>query len=86
MDREKIIDLIGEYDNLTAVFYMGDEIPAMHHMDILSVEDYDDEIVVRGTGSDYVILTGNPKVKEDPYGDTEYIFGTGNYRIGIILL
>jgi len=85
MDREKFFEMVGEYNNLTVIFYNGDEIPAMTHMDIVSVEDYDEEILIRGNGSDFIMLYGDPELKEEPFDDTEYLFGEGNFHIGIIL-
>jgi len=84
MDKEKFFDMLGEYDNLKVYIYADDEIISKFDMDIVHVEEYGDEIVVRGTGTAFISLQGDPELDEVPFEDTEYIFKNGSTRIGVI--
>ena len=78
--KEQFFELLGEHDKINVAFYVGQDLPAMLKMNVVSVEDYDDEIVVRGDGGEFIILPGDPVFNEE---DEEYIFGKEIFQIGI---
>ena len=83
MNKEKFFDTLGECDILTIILYCNEEIPAKFNLNVVSVEDYDDEIIVRGDGTSFVSLQGEPRIIED-LGDTEFIFKNGNCEVGVV--
>ena len=80
MLKEKFFETLGNYDHVTATIYVGDEIPVVFKMPIVSVEDYDDEVCIRGEGEAFLILSGEPAFDEE----NEYVFDQGAYQVGII--
>ena len=85
MLRETFLDLLGNYGNITITFYSGDEIPAIVKMDVISIEDYNDEIVVRGENGEFVILQGEPEETSSPVDGKEFIFTNNDLKIGVVL-
>ena len=83
MTREMFLNALDEHNNLTAVVYVGDEIPLKVDMNVMSVEDYDDEIVVRGDRNTFIILPGDPEVHEEPFDETEFVFTQDSYQVGV---
>ena len=79
MLKEKFFETLGDYDHVTATLYVGDEIPMIFKMPIVSVENYDEEVCIRGEGGTFLILSGDPTVDEEG----EYLFDQGNYQVGI---
>lgn len=86
MEREKFLNFLGEYNNLTIIFYYFDEIPAILKIEIESLEEYDDEIIIRGNNNTYIILQGEPTMIKNEENEEEYVFKNGNLNIGVIIL
>ena len=84
MGKEMFFDMLGEYDNFKVIFYNGLEILSMFDMSIENVEEYDDEIIIRGVGNSFVILTGEPDIITNDDLEKEFIFNEEEVRIGII--
>ena len=84
MNRRKFFDMLDNHDNLKVIFYKDLEIIAMFDMSIESIEEYDDEIVIRGMGNTFVILDGEPKANINDDLEEEFIFDKGDVRVGII--
>ena len=80
MLKEKFFETLGASDQVTATIYVEEEIPAIFKMSIVSVDDFDDEICIRGEDDEFIILPGDPTVDEEG----EYVFDKGIYQIGII--
>ena len=85
MKKDIFLNLAGEYGNATITFYYEEEIPAIMKMSIISVEDYDDEIVLRGENGEFVILSGDIEEVSDPTDKKEFIFGNNIFKIGVVL-
>ena len=84
MNRRKFFDMLDNHDNLKVIFYKDLEIITMFDMSIESIEEYDDEIVIRGMGNTFVILGGEPKANINDDLEEEFIFDKGDVRVGII--
>ena len=83
MTREMFLEMLDEHSSFIAIVYVGDEIPLKVDMNVIGVEDYDDEIVIRGDKNTFIILPGNPEVHEEPFGDVEFVFTQDPYQIGV---
>ena len=85
MMKDNFLDLLGNYGNAVITFYNGDEIPAITKMSVISFDDYDDEIVVRGENGEYVVLPGDPEEKTSD-DEKEFVFTLMNdLKIGVVL-
>ena len=84
MNKEKFFDALDNYDNFKVIVYINDNIPMMFNMDVVNIEDYDDELVVRGSGNSFIYLKGIPQITVNEYEETEFIFEDEGVRIGII--
>ena len=87
MNREKFIDAATEYENdhFVVTIYNGDEIYGRFKMNTVSIEEYDDEIVIYGDDNDFVILPDETIeiVAMDDGDEIEFLFGSGDQKIGI---
>ena len=85
MKRDDFLNQVGECNNIKVTFYNEEEIPAIVDLDVVSVEDYDDEIVIRGSGNTFVILSGNPDICSSGNDKKEFMFSQGFLKIGVII-
>ena len=85
MLKDTFLNQLGNYGNAVITFYNKDEIPAVMKMNVISFEDYDDEIIIRGDNGEFVILPGDPE--EDLYFDEEkeFVFSLNDLKIGVVL-
>jgi len=84
MNREKFLSILEIADLIVATFYNEDEINCRIKMAVGSFEEYDDEIIIRGEVNDFLILkTDNIEISMDEYGNSEFLFTTGNQKIGV---
>ena len=85
MIREKFCDLLSNGDDLEITFYYKSEIPAVFKMKIDSVEDYDDEFIIRSSNNTFIILSGDPVANSVNDEEEEFIFAMGNLDVGVIV-
>ena len=85
MIREKFCDLLDNGDDVVITFYYKSEVPAIFKMNIDSVEDYDDEFIIRSSNNTFVILTGDPVVNSVNDEEEEFIFAMGNLDVGVVV-
>lgn len=85
MKRDKFYELANEHDNAIITFYHKSEIPCVIKMKIDSVEDYDDEIIIRSSDNTFIILQGDPAVRTTDDEEEEFIFGMGNIDVGAVV-
>ena len=76
-----------EKDIIVVTIYNAAGIIAMTKMSIMSVEDNDDEIVIRDDYNNYVILNTNniSKSVDEDLGEITYTFKNDNYLVDVIL-
>lgn len=84
MKREQFFDVLGEHDCLIAFVHNNDEVLAKFDLNVVSVNEYDDEIVIWGDGTSFIVLQGDPEEGHNLPGETEYVFKNGNYKVGIV--
>ena len=77
-------DMLDDYDVFKVIIYKDPEIITMYDMNIESIEEYDDEVVIRGTGNSFIILVGEPDIIMNDDSEKEFIFYEGEIRVGII--
>lgn len=85
MTRERFCDLLDNGNEAIISFYYESEIPAVFKMNIDSVEDYDDEFIIRSSNNTFVILTGDPIANEINDEEEEFIFAMGNLDVGVVV-
>ena len=84
MEIEKFYEMFGRFDNLKVTVYYGDEIPAIFNITDVTVEEYDDELIIRGIGNTFVILKGDPRITKSEIDDEEeFVFNSGEMLLGI---
>lgn len=89
MNREQFVDKVMNCGNskLAITIYNGDEISVRFKMYAESFNDYDDEFVIYGVENDFVILDATNIITQiDEYDETEFMFGAGDHKIGIIFM
>ena len=84
MGKELFFDMLDNHDILKVILYKELEILSMFDMNIENIEEYDDEIVIRGSGNSFIILTGEPEVIINNDLEKEFIFNKDKTHIGII--
>lgn len=79
-NKEKFLNALEEYDNdkLVITVHDGDEISCRFKISISTIDEYDDEIIIRGDDNDFVILSGEPKNIIEDEIDEEFLFRNGN--------
>lgn len=85
MKREKFSELLDNGNEMVISFYHKSEIPGVLKMKIDSVEDYDDEFIIRSSNNTFIILSGDPVVNEVNDEEKEYIFAMGNVDVGVVV-
>lgn len=86
MSREKFFDMLDDYDNLKVIIYKKPEIISMFDMSVEGIEEYDDEIIIRGMGNTFIILVGEPEIITNDNLEEEFIFHEGEMGVGVIFL
>ena len=76
-----------EKDIIVVTIYNAAGVIAMTKMSIMSVEDNDDEIVIRDDYNNYVVLNTNniSKSVDEDLGEITYTFKNDNYLVDVIL-
>lgn len=85
MKREKFNELLANGNDAIITFYHNDEIPGVLKMKIDSVEDYDDEFIIRSSNNTFIILSGDPVVNKVNDEEEEFIFAMGNVDVGVVV-
>lgn len=85
MKRDRFNELLDNGNEMIITFYCKSEIPGVLKMKIDSIEDYDDEFIIRSSNNTFIILSGDPVVNEINDEEEEYIFGMGNIDVGVVV-
>ena len=85
MKRDKFGELLSNGNEVIITFYHKSEIPGVLKMNIDSVEDYDDEFIIRNSDNTFIILSGNPIVNVINDEEEEFIFTIGNVDVGVVV-
>ena len=86
MLKDKFLDAIDECpdENITIVTYYKDEMYGRRTMPVISIEDYDDEIVIRGEKNDYILLNcGNIDMKTGEENEIEFLFTIDDFTTAV---
>ena len=84
MNKELFFNMFDNYDNFKVIIYKKEEIISMFNINMGGIEDYDDEIIVRGMDNSFIILIGDPEVIINDDLEKEFIFHEGEIEVGII--
>ena len=76
-----------ERDLMVVSIYNNAGIISMQKMNIMSVEEYDDEVTIRDDYNNFVVLNVKDVNKsiDDDLGEIIYTFGDNNFMIDVIL-
>ena len=86
MIKEKFFNSV-TYGKILVTFYRNGEICGRFKMDCVSVDDFDDEIVIYGNENESVILDANEIVSQtDEDDEIEFLFGAAGNQTGITFL
>ena len=89
MLREKFLETLDEYagENITVVTYYVDEMYGRKTIAVITVEDYDDEIVIRGEGTDFVVLNcKHINMNTEEENEIEFLFTVDNFTTAVEFL
>ena len=85
MKRDKFSELLDNGNEVIITFYHKSEIPGVLKINIDSVEDYDDEFIIRSSNNTFIILSGDPVVNAVNDEEEEFIFAMGNVDVGVVV-
>lgn len=84
MIRENLLAIAENNDVVSVTFYNDDEPIGSCKIIMSSIEDYDDEIIIRGMYNDFVIINCSTlEITIDEYDIHEFIFRAGQNKIGL---
>ena len=89
MNRDKIYSAIDKLsgNQITITIYRGDEICGRFKMEVLSTDEYDDEVIIYGNDNQSVVLSlYDVDIMSGEENEIEFLFGTGPIKYGVTFL